>query len=64
MISWNLSWKRKLIMDKKKIDQIRPQTDAAAGLCGRWENFNKTVCRAMESCETSGINNTTPYFIQ
>ncbi len=51
-------------MDKKKIDQIRPQTDAAAGLCGRWENFNKTVCRAMESCETSGINNTTPYFIQ
>lgn len=22
---------------------------------GRWENFDKTVCRAMESCETSGI---------
>lgn len=22
---------------------------------GRWENFDKTICRAMESCETSGI---------
>lgn len=22
---------------------------------GRWENFDKAVCRAMESCETSGI---------
>lgn len=21
----------------------------------RWENFDKAVCRAMESCETSGI---------
>lgn len=21
----------------------------------RWENFDKTICRAMESCETSGI---------
>ncbi len=22
---------------------------------GRWENFDKAICRAMESCETSGI---------
>ena len=22
----------------------------------RWENFDKAVCRAMESCKTSGIN--------
>lgn len=22
----------------------------------RWENFDKAICRAMESCETSGIN--------
>lgn len=22
---------------------------------GRWENFDKAVCRAMESCETSGV---------
>lgn len=22
---------------------------------GRWENFDKTICRAMESCKTSGI---------
>lgn len=22
---------------------------------GRWENFDKVICRAMESCETSGI---------
>ncbi|MCM1145746.1 MAG: DNA damage-inducible protein D [Blautia sp.] len=22
---------------------------------GRWENFDKTICRAMESCETSGV---------
>lgn len=21
----------------------------------RWENFDKVICRAMESCETSGI---------
>ena len=23
---------------------------------GRWENFDKTINRAMESCETSGIH--------
>lgn len=23
---------------------------------GRWENFNKVICRAMESCKTSAIS--------